>query len=147
MLKSTCATKCSILHKRILIAQPRQPAQLPSISCCLAWCGSAAPEARLCHSAAQPQIGRSTTATYLTVGSRGGIYTSSLPSQWSSSSVDHSVRPEQLLAHSLSSPLVTLSSQAFLCDFSINPWEKRLQNSIREQIHWFPKPKSTWFTF
>jgi hypothetical protein len=36
------------------------------------------------------------------------------------------------LVHVLSSPLVTLSSQAFLCDFLINPWEKRLQNSIRE---------------
>jgi hypothetical protein len=23
-------------------------------------------------------------------------------------------------------------------DFPINPWEKRWQNSIREQLHWFP---------
>jgi hypothetical protein len=23
-------------------------------------------------------------------------------------------------------------------DFLINPWEKRCQNSIREQLHWFP---------
>jgi hypothetical protein len=55
--------------------------------------------------------------------------------------------PTELFVHSLSSPLVNLNSQAFFCDFPINPWEKRLQNSIREQIHWFSKSKSTWFTF
>ena len=70
MLKSTCTTKCSILHKSILKVQPRQPAQHSFIPCCLDWCGSVAPEERHCHRATLPQIGRGTTVTYLTVGSR-----------------------------------------------------------------------------
>ena len=70
-----------------------------------------------------------------------------LPSNGSSSTSTLQTDAQLLIYCSLSSPLVTLSSQAFLCDFSINPWEKRLQNSIREQIHWFPNSKSTWFPF
>ena len=68
-------------------------------------------------------------------------------SNGSSSSPSHLDRCHQLFGHFLSSPLVTLSSQAFFCDFPINPWEKRLQNSIREQILCFPKPKSMWLAF
>ena len=110
--------------------------------CYLAQCGGATPEARLWCNAALSQISRGTTMTYLTIRTMGGIYTSSLPSQ-RSSCMPSSFRPAgpDLCSLSLSSPLVTLSSQAFLFDFPINPWEKKVPNSIREQIHWFPNSK------
>jgi hypothetical protein len=34
-----------------------------------------------------------------------------------------------------------LELSSFSIDFSINPWEKKVPKVIREQIHWFPKPK------
>jgi hypothetical protein len=138
-----CATKCSILYTYILICSAKtaiyslfSPLLSGLVRQCHTWreaqllCSTTAVEPRHCHD--------------LTDHWRWRVFIPlPLPSNGSSSTSAHSVRSEQTCAHSLSSPLVTLSSQAFLCDFPINPWEKRLQNSIRQQIHWFLNSKST----
>ena len=42
---------------------------------------------------------------------------------------------------SLSPFIVDLKPPSKSIDFPINPWGKRIQNSIREQLHWFPNSK------
>jgi hypothetical protein len=61
-----------------------------------------------------------------------GIYTFFSLSQPLSSTSRQPDWRQQLFAQSLSSPLLPPSSQAFLCYFLINPWEKKALNSIRE---------------
>ena len=86
MLKPTYATKCSILHSSILKSSAMIACSTLFYLCCQAWCDSAALEARLCRRAALPRVRRGTAMTYLTIGTLGGIFTSSLLSQRSSSS-------------------------------------------------------------
>ena len=45
-------------------------------------------------------------------------------------------RPKEKMS-SLSPSISDLEPSSKSIDFSINPWEKRIQNSIREQLHWF----------
>ena len=85
MLKPTCATKYSILHTSILKSSAMTACSTLFYLCCQAWCGSATLEARLCHRATLSWVRRGTTASYLTIGTWRGIYTSFLPSQRSSS--------------------------------------------------------------
>ena len=107
-------------------SQPRQ-STLHSYPCCLAWCGTAALKPRHCHDLSDRW-------------GWGGIYTHPLPPQRLSSSCrfSHAQTEKEL---SLSPSIVDLNPPSKSIDFPINPWWKRVQNSIREQVHWFPNSK------
>ena len=98
-------------------------------------------------SVAMPQIGYGTTTTYLTVGNRGGIYTSFSPSQRSSSSPSLSDWWKVAQCSLSLSSISTFKLSNIPLDFHIIPWEKKAPNSIREQIHLITNSKSTWFVF
>ena len=74
MLKPIYATKCSILHSSILKSSAMTACSTLFYLCCQL-------VAVVLH------LRHNTAVTYLTVGVRRGIYTSSLPSQRSSSSL------------------------------------------------------------
>ena len=72
----------------------------------------------------------------------GGIYTLTLNFQQYSdsfSSLQHAQNRAGALSLSLS--IVDLKPSSKSIDFPINPWGKRVQNLIREQLHWFPNSK------
>ena len=72
----------------------------------------------------------------------GGIYTLTLNFQQYSdsfSSLQHAQNRAGALSLSLS--IVDLKPSSKSIDFPINPWGKRVQNLIREQLHWFPNCK------
>ena len=54
--------------------------------------------------------------------------------------LNHSVQSKAEKCSSLSS-IGDLELPSFSIDFPINAWEKKIPNSIREQIHWFPTSK------
>ena len=128
MLKPTCATKCSILHTSILKSSAMIACSTLFYLCCQAWCGTAALEVWLCRRAKLPWL-------IWPLGPREVFIHLPFP--------HNSLVPRQvfqidtfwLSSCSLYPPLVSKSSQAFPCDFLINPWEKKVPNSIREQIH------------
>ena len=131
MLKLTCATKCSNIHMHPQIHSLNFTltlAVLPGAAVSYLERGTATLEPRYCRN----------------LRDRWGwvvlIPFPFLPNV-SLLSLTHSARPRTEECPSLSPPLVTLSSQAFSLDSPMNPWEKKVPNSIREQILWFPNSK------
>ena len=92
-----------------------------------------------CHTwrEALPHLSRSTAATKVTVGADGVfipiIFLPNIsllaPAHSSSSKIEKEL--------SLSPSIIGLKPPSKSIDFPINPWGKRVQNSIREQLHWF----------
>ena len=120
MLMLTCATKCSNLHKSNLISG--QNSQLNTSLLFAVQPGAVVPHLkRGTIAVSTTQIGHGTIVTYLTVGSGGGIYTSSPLSQQSSSTFRLS---DQRNAEQCSPSLFSIGAQklsSFPCDFPINP--------------------------
>jgi hypothetical protein len=100
------------------------------ILCCLGGCGSAAPGERQSHPVTATLKWPLETEGYLY------LFLSSTTALSSSPTVQTDEKQQVLI--SLSLYWHTLSSQATPLISTINPWEKRCQNSIREQLHWFP---------
>ena len=68
-------------------------------------------------------------------------FTSLLPSQLSSSSPSYSDQRIAVQCSLSLSSIGALKVSSFPFYFPINPWEKKVPNSIREQIHCFPISK------
>ena len=139
MLKLTCATKCSILHIHPQLLREDNQHFTLSLG--------------ILPGAAVPHQERGTTivCNYRTWATAlpwlkwplglGVLIPFPFLPNISLLSPTHSAHLRTEECPSLSPPLVTLSSQAFSLDFPINPWEKKVPNSIREQILWFPNSK------
>jgi hypothetical protein len=79
MLKLKHATKCSIFYSYILSCSAKianSTLFYPLLSGLVRQCRTLG--------VVVPQISHGNAMTYLTVGTKGGIYTSPIPSQWSS---------------------------------------------------------------
>ena len=139
MLKLTCATKCSILHIHPqLLSQDSQHftltlAILP---------GVAVPHLERGTTIVQHYHTWAATLSWLKwpLGLRGYLYPSSSSPTSLSLLLLILARPNRKEALSLP-PLLTSSPPSKSIDFPINPWGKRVLNSIREQLHWFPNSK------
>ena len=133
MLKQTCATKCSNLHMHPQIHSQDSLhftltlAILPGAALPHLKRGTAALKPRHCHDLSDRW------------GWRVFISILFLPNGYLLSSAHSNSSKNRKWA--LSPSISDLEPSSKSMDFLINPWEKRVQNSIREQLHWFLNSK------